>query len=78
LITVAEARRNAMLREIERRRAMLGGRVRQALKEVDRSILGQIRVASKQELKDRIMAAVDYFNNDPVVHTWTYKLDRAA
>ena len=43
-----------------------------------RSILRHIRVASKQELKDRIMAAVDYFNNDPVVHTWTYKLDRAA
>ena len=21
------------------------------------------------------MAAVDYFNRDPVVHTWTYKLD---
>ena len=37
-----------------------------------------IRVASKQELKDRLMAAVDYFNNDPVVHTWTYKLDKAA
>jgi transposase len=43
-----------------------------------RSILRHIRVASKQELKDRLMAAVDYFNNDPVVHTWTYKLDRAA
>jgi hypothetical protein len=24
------------------------------------------------------MAAVDYFNGDPVVHTWTYKLDKAA
>jgi hypothetical protein len=24
------------------------------------------------------MAAVDYFNDDPVVHTWTYKLDKAA
>jgi hypothetical protein len=23
-------------------------------------------------------AGVDYFNNDPVVHTWTYKLDKAA
>ena len=32
-----------------------------------RSILRHIRVASKQELKDRLMAAVDYFNNDPVV-----------
>ena len=26
----------------------------------------------------RLMAAVDYFNDDPVVHTWTYKLDKAA
>jgi hypothetical protein len=24
------------------------------------------------------MAAVDYFNCDPIVHTWTYKLDKAA
>jgi hypothetical protein len=29
-------------------------------------------------LKERLMAAVDYFNRDPVVHTWTYKLDKAA
>src|SRR4249919_874275 len=43
-----------------------------------RSILRHIRVASKQELKDRLMAAVDYFNDDPVVHIWTYKLDKAA
>ena len=42
-----------------------------------RSILRHIRVSSKQELKERLMAAVDYFNDDPVVHT-TYKLDRAA
>jgi MFS family permease len=35
-------------------------------------------VTSKQELKNRLMAAVDYFNDDPVVHTWTYKLDKAA
>jgi len=43
-----------------------------------------VRVASKQELKDRLMAAVDSFNDDPVVHTWTnkpdwtYKPDKAA
>ena len=43
-----------------------------------RSVLRHIRVASKQELKDRLMAAIDYFNDDPVVHTWTYKLDKAA
>jgi transposase len=43
-----------------------------------RSVLRHIRVASKQELKDRIMAAVDYFNQQPVVHTWSFKLDKAA
>jgi hypothetical protein len=37
-----------------------------------------IRVASKQELKERIMAAMDFFNQQPVVHTWTYKLDKAT
>ena len=45
---------------------------------VARSVLRHIRVASKQELKDRIMAAMDYFNQEPVVHTWAYKLDKAA
>jgi transposase len=43
-----------------------------------RSVLRHIRVTSKQELKDRIMAAMDHFNQDPVVHTWSYKLDQAA
>ena len=43
-----------------------------------RSVLRHIRVASKQELKERLMAAIDFVNRDPVVHTWTYKLDRAA
>jgi transposase len=43
-----------------------------------RSVLRHIRVASKYELKERLMDAIDYFNEDPVVHTWTYKLDRAA
>ena len=43
-----------------------------------RSVLRHIRVTSKQELKERLMAALDFFNQDPVVHTWTYKLDRAA
>jgi hypothetical protein len=32
-------------------------------------------VASKQELKDRITAAMAEINQDPVVHTWSYKLD---
>ena len=43
-----------------------------------RSVLRHIRVASKQELKDRIMAAMDDINQHPVVHTWSYKLDKAA
>ena len=43
-----------------------------------RSVLRRIRVASKQELKDRIMAAMDEFNRNPVIHTWSYKLDQAA
>jgi transposase len=42
-----------------------------------RSVLRHIRVATKQELKDRIMAAMDEFNRQPVVHTWSYGLDRA-
>jgi transposase len=43
-----------------------------------RSVLRHIRVASKQELKDRLMAAMDEFNSHPVIHTWSYKLGRAA
>ena len=40
-----------------------------------RSTLRHIRVASKKELKDRIIAAIDDINRDPVVHTWTYKIN---
>jgi len=43
-----------------------------------RSVLRHIRVESKQELKERLMAAMDEFNRHPVVHTWSYKLDQAA
>ena len=43
-----------------------------------RSVLRHIRVASKQELKERILAAIDDINQHPVVHTWSYKLDQAA
>jgi transposase len=43
-----------------------------------RSVLRHIRVASKQELKERIMAAMDRFNENPVVHTWSYKLKKVA
>jgi hypothetical protein len=41
-------------------------------------VLRHIRVSSKQELRERIIAAIDFFNRDPVVPTWTYKLDKAA
>src|SRR5436190_7425019 len=43
-----------------------------------RSALRHIRVASKQELKERIMAAIDHINRNPVVHTWSYMLNKAA
>jgi len=43
-----------------------------------RSALRHIRVASKHELRQRILDAIDLANRDPVVHTWTYKLDEAA
>ena len=43
-----------------------------------RSVLRHIRVASKQELEDRILAAIDDINRQPVVHTWAYQLNEAA
>ena len=43
-----------------------------------RSVLRHIRVASKQELKDRIMAAIEIINHQPVVHIWSYMLNGAA
>ena len=39
-----------------------------------RSVLRHIRVASKAELKQRIMAYLDDLNREPVVHTWSYKI----
>src|SRR5436189_3656088 len=43
-----------------------------------RSVLRHIRVASKQELKERIMAGIKHVNRYPVIHTWSYKLAEAA
>jgi len=43
-----------------------------------RSMLRHIRVASKAELKARILAYLDDLNRDPVIHTWTYKIGEAA
>jgi transposase len=43
-----------------------------------RSVLRRIRVASKEELKASILAYLDDLNREPVIHTWTYKIDTAA
>jgi transposase len=43
-----------------------------------RSVLRHIRVTSKQELKERIMAGIDDVNRYPVIHTWSYKLAEAV
>ena len=43
-----------------------------------RSMLRHIRVASKAELKARILAYLEDINRDPVIHTWTYKIAEAA
>ncbi len=43
-----------------------------------RSVLRHIRVASKHELKDRILAGIDDINRHPVAHTWSYLLNTAA
>jgi len=43
-----------------------------------RSVLRHIRVASKHELKQRIMAGIEDVNRYPVIHTWSYKLAEAA
>jgi transposase len=43
-----------------------------------RSVLRHIRVTSKHELKQRLMAFISDINREPVVHTWHYKIDDAA
>lgn len=43
-----------------------------------RSVLRHIRVTSKHELKQRIVAGIDDVNRRPVIHTWSYKLAEAA
>jgi transposase len=43
-----------------------------------RSVLRHIRVASKQELKEPIMAGIEDVNRYPVIHTWSHKLAEAA
>jgi len=41
-------------------------------------MLRHIRVASKAELKQRILAYLDDLNREPVIHTWTYKIGEVA
>src|SRR6201998_4490764 len=43
-----------------------------------RWVLRHLRVASKLELKERIMAGIHDVNRHPVIHTWSYKLAEAA
>jgi hypothetical protein len=41
-------------------------------------VLRHIRVSSKHELKERLMAFIDDINREPVLHTWHYKIGNAA
>ena len=43
-----------------------------------RSVLRSIRVASKDELKQRILAYLDQINQEPVIPTWSYKITTTA
>jgi transposase len=43
-----------------------------------RSVLRRIRVTSKHQLRERIMAGIDDVNHHSVIHTWSYKLAEAA
>ena len=43
-----------------------------------RSMLRHIRVASKDELRRRIMAYLEGLNREPVIHTWTYRISEAT
>jgi len=42
------------------------------------SVLRHIRVTSLKELRERILAAIDLANREPVVHTWNYKIGEVA
>jgi hypothetical protein len=53
------------------KREVIGERVRDKIAASKRA---RGRGSADRTLSD----TVDYFNRDPVVHTWTYKLDEAA
>jgi hypothetical protein len=43
-----------------------------------RPVLRRIRVTSKEEPKARFLAYLDDLNREPLIHTWTYKIDMVA
>jgi hypothetical protein len=46
--------------------------------EMARSMLRHMRVASKDELRRRIMAYLEDLNREPVIYTWTYQMNGAT
>src|SRR5438445_673752 len=45
---------------------------------VSPTVMRHIRVTSKHELRERLLAFISDINREPVVHTWHYKIDNAA
>ena len=43
-----------------------------------RSVLRHIRVTSKHELKEGLLAFIEDLNREPIPHTWSYKINQAA
>ena len=43
-----------------------------------RSMLRHLRVASKHELKERLMAFIEDLNREPILHIWRYKVGDAV
>ena len=43
-----------------------------------RSMLRHICLASKHELKERLMAFIEDLNREPILHTWRHKIENAA
>ncbi len=58
----------------------VGGRGRddQSLFLLARSMLRHIRVTAKHELKKRLIAFIEDLNHEPIPHTWSYKIGKAA
>ena len=41
-------------------------------------MLRHLRVASKHELKERLMAFIEDLNREPILHIWRYKVGDAV